>query len=51
MRKAKIYNPLKAQKAAQRKALINAGLYGVHKEKSIPSGKVYNRKDKAYLGA
>ena len=53
MRKIKKYDALKSQKAAQRKALISAGLYGVHKEKSIPSGKVYKRKQraaKAYLG-
>ena len=51
--KAKKYDPLKSQKAAHRKALINAGLYGIHKEKSVPSGKEYKRKErtnKAYLG-
>ena len=53
MSKLKKYNPLKAQKAAHRKALMSAGLYGIHKEKSVPSGKMYKRKErtnKAYLG-
>ena len=48
------YNPIKAQRAAHRKALISAGLYNIHKEKSVPSGKMYKRKErshKAYLGA
>jgi hypothetical protein len=52
MSKLKKYNPLKAQKAAQRKALMSAGLYGIHKEKSVPSGKQYKRRQrsgKAYL--
>lgn len=50
MAKQKIYDPIKANKAAHRKALINAGLYGIHKEKSIPSGKVYSRKGKNRRG-
>lgn len=41
--KNKIYDPIKATKTAHRKALISAGLYGIHKEKSIPSGKAYKR--------
>lgn len=48
------YNPMKAQKAAQRKALMSLGLYNIHKEKSVPSGKEYKRKErsaKAYLEA
>lgn len=41
--KNKKYNPLKEQRRAHRQALINAGVYGIHKEKSIPSAKVYKR--------
>lgn len=48
-KKQKIYDPHKANKAAHRKALISAGLYGIHKQKAIPSGKVYSRKDKAKI--
>lgn len=44
MSKQKTYNPHQANKAAHRAALISAGLYGIHKEKSIPSGKQYKRK-------
>lgn len=46
------YNPIKAQRAAHRKALIAAGIYNIHKEKSVPSGKQYKRNErskKAYL--
>jgi hypothetical protein len=52
MAKTKKYDPNKAAKSAHRQALINAGVYGIHKEKSIPSGKAYSRKgksNKAYL--
>jgi hypothetical protein len=48
-KKTKTYDPHQATKAAHRQALINAGLYGIHKQKSIPSGKVYSRKGKAKL--
>lgn len=48
-KKTKTYNPHQATKAAHRQALINAGVYGIHKQKSIPSGKVYSRKGKANL--
>lgn len=44
MKKTKTYDPHKANKAAHRTALINAGLYGIHKEKVVPSGKAYTRK-------
>ena len=37
------YNPLISQRAAHRKALINEGLYGRFKEKSIQSAKIYKR--------
>lgn len=48
--KQKIYDPIKANKAAHRAALISAGLYGIHKEKSIPSGKTYSRKGRNRRG-
>ena len=53
MNNNKKYDPIKMQRAAHRKALISAGVYGIHREKSVPSGKVYSRKGrgkKAYLG-
>lgn len=40
------YNPLKANRAAHRKALMSAGLYNIHKEKVVPSGKAYKRKQR-----
>ena len=43
MKKQKQYDSNQAQKAAHRQALINAGLYGIHKEKVVPSGKAYKR--------
>lgn len=46
-KKQKIYDPHKANKAAHRAALISSGLYGIHKEKAIPSGKAYSRKGRS----
>lgn len=44
MSSKKKYDPLKQQRASRRKALMNAGLYNIHKEKSVPSAKSYKRK-------
>lgn len=50
----KTYDPHKAQKAAQRKAFMEAGGYdGRYRSKTVESGKQYSRKEKhrkAYLG-
>lgn len=43
----KTYNPHKAQKAAQRKAFMEAGGYdGRFRSKVVPSGKAYKRHEK-----
>ena len=44
--KQKVYNPIKAQRAAHRQALIDNGLHGRFKQKAIVSAKAYKRKQK-----
>lgn len=54
MNNTKTYNPLKTNRAAHRKALINEGLYGRFKQSSVPSAKSFKRKQrngKDYLEA
>ena len=44
--KIKIEDINKAQKTARRAALIEAGVYSLHKNRTFKSKKAYTRKDK-----
>lgn len=39
----------KAFKASFRSAMIEAGVYNIHKNRTFKSKKAYDRKDKSYL--